>query len=200
MKKSILWRSVFTLLVLALFSSCHSEEETVEIENQPYSCFSENLASRNRVRTEYPLLHVTTDADHSEANLSLILDKNADLVQLRYVNTDGADLRFNRDDLIKGVVLIRKSNRDIIKLQIDTDFDLVEGGAVNLSYLYNGLTGTYRDFPIRLTRSGHQWSVQTDQGKSFKSMFLHARKWMGELIGIDHISVSDAAQLEFYLN
>ncbi|MFK7873412.1 MAG: hypothetical protein AB8C84_09670 [Oligoflexales bacterium] len=74
-----------------------------------------------------------------------------------------------------------------------------QGGVAVLTYLYNGLVMSYREFSIELTRvNDRKWLLKDEDGKVIESLYLVSRKFMGHLIGIKEVLVNQTPEdLEF---
>lgn len=136
---------------------------------------------------EYRLLEVSSDVVSFDSEIRLILDDHSNIAGLHYLETTGKELKFSRADLLQGVTLTQMSGRDVTKVKIDSSFSAQSGGLVMMSYLSNGVTNTYKPYPISLSRSGDQWVVKNSDQVQFSRLFLRAKKLMGIVVGIEEI-------------
>lgn len=84
-------------------------------------------------------------------------------------------------------VLYRESNRDVINL-ISDNFASHQGGDVELSYLYNGLTGSRSSLELDLVRNGDEWELLSNGRKVNRLHFVKNKKFF-KVIGIKNIQV-----------
>lgn len=137
---------------------------------------------------EQPLLRVTSDAVSGNVDISLILDQNSTITGFKYVSPLETQT-FDIQGLSSGIVLLNDQGFDVVKL-LAKDFDPRGGGAVGMVYLNNGLTGTYRTYPLELEREGQTWKLRVNDAsgrREINRMFLKAKKFFGRIIGIDQI-------------
>ena len=143
---------------------------------------------------ETDLVNVTSDGmDGSLLMKVMTTDENA-LLGLKYVASGGEIKEASLSDLAKGWILKTEGPREVLKLT--GDLNPVDGGNLDLRYLHDGVWNIYKIFPIHLTKSGTQWTMETrEPNKSseyFNSMFLKVKKLfgVGREIGIEKVIVS----------
>jgi hypothetical protein len=140
---------------------------------------------------EYQVLHVTSNVESGYSDMKAILDPDFKLIKFKYVTSAGNTKEFNPENLSKGVVILEKEGKEIIKL-MSNNFDSKLGGDINLVYIYNGITNSYRKFPMEIVQEGREWHLQKNDtaGRSrFSSMRIIGRKIFGQLVGIGKIEV-----------
>jgi hypothetical protein len=137
------------------------------------------------------LLHVTSDAMEGSADIRLSVDADFRVQSGMYVTSGGQRSEFTPEMLRAGVVLLRKSGKNVVTL-VSRNFDPRRGGQIDLVYLENGISGSTGRFPMEIVLNGNQWSLQTNDRsgrRTFTSMFLKGRFVLGKAIGIKSVSV-----------
>jgi|GEM_PF-5451257 len=130
------------------------------------------------------LVTVTSDARPGTVyQLDAILDAKGDVSGLLYSGSYLGDRCFGTKDIKKQALLVNVDGRDIVFLKALSDFDGIRGGALELRYLFNGVTGSYRTSSITLERAG-AWRVQKDS-VPFNTMFFPKRVSLGITIGVN---------------
>lgn len=140
---------------------------------------------------EVQLARVTTDMAVGHSDFKMVLDGDRSIVAMRYYLDNGTRAEFTVAEILAGVVMVKASGRDILKLKGDK-FDAVSGGHLSLIYLTNGVTNKYETFPLDLVKTGDHWGVQVnDQSghREFTTMFFKGRKFFGKWVGIESITV-----------
>ncbi len=141
---------------------------------------------------EQDIVTVTSDTIKGELILKLQLDENHTIQEIFYRLPDATeDSRFSIADLDQGIVVMRRSGRDVVKL-VSSTFEPASGGAITVVYLHNGLSNTYRRYEIELDRSGEAWTASVNETagrRDFTRMHMKAKKILGQIVGIDKITV-----------
>lgn len=129
---------------------------------------------------EGDLIHrliMTTDDENS---ITMITRTSA-------VSTD----EFSIQQILEETLVLARSEGMNAVLLTCFDCDPAEGGLVSLSYLYNGISQTYRNLNLDLSvDSDGFWSLYTADGELVESLTLKPKKLFGQLIGIDRIEVN----------
>ena len=87
-----------------------------------------------------------------------------------------------------GVTLLRKKGRDIVILK-SLNADAINGGALEIDFLYNGITGTRKQFLIEMDRTSDSWQV-TRNGKIIEKLhFISNKKPFVGTVGIKRIAI-----------
>jgi len=123
------------------------------------------------------LAHVTSDGMKGYGDIKATLDQDGNLQLLRYETDKGLKTEIPLNQLPQGVSLKDLEGHTIAKLA-SQNMNPGSGGDIQLSYLADGMSGTYEVFPIELVRKGNFWVLQTnDQSghKEFTSIFLKAK-------------------------
>ena len=90
----------------------------------------------------------------------------------------------------KDVVLAEVKDMPALKLRCD-QCTRDQGGRVVLTYLYNGLMPSYKEFYMDLKRvHSTKWELFDESENSIQVLYLVSRILMGYLIGIDEILVN----------
>lgn len=166
-------------VVLADDSSLESAfQQFVQIQDEP-------------VREEVQLARVTTDMATGHSDFKMVVDADRSIVSMRYYLDNGTRTDFTVDQIRAGVVMVRASGHDVLKLKGD-NFDAVHGGHLILTYLNNGITNHYENFPIDLIKTGDHWAVSVNDQSGrheFTTMFFKGKRAFGQWVGIDKITV-----------
>ena len=120
----------------------------------------------------------TIEGESKTLTLSLNLDSNNDItgmtVESHDPNAPYEAKSYNDSEIYGGIVLYRQSGRDIVTLSSD-NFAAHQGGAVQLTYLYNGITGRRYSLMIDLYRDGDTWKVSKD-GQDFSRVHFYKKR------------------------
>lgn len=120
------------------------------------------------------LIRATNDQDSTVDELSLRMDGKGRLTHLLHVPSGREQLSYSPDELKRGVVLRKKSGRDLIVLKMQK-FSPERGATVLLSYLYSAVpTETRRSVDLSLVREGKDWVLKDSAGKTLVSMHIEA--------------------------
>jgi hypothetical protein len=120
-----------------------------------------------------------------------VLNGDFEMAGLKYVAPEETK-NFNLAQLPQGLVLMNYSGRDVVKL-VSKNFDPKHGGPITVVYLSNGVTNQYNRYELEVERTGQDWSVMVnDQAgrRKVTRMFMKARKALGQIVGIEKITVN----------
>ncbi|MCM2255646.1 MAG: hypothetical protein NDJ94_08245 [Vicinamibacteria bacterium] len=93
------------------------------------------------------------------------------------------------DELARGpVAMARAHGRDAILLAC-LACDPLSGGDLELRYLHNGITGSFRALPLKVERAAGRFRLATRDDREVRQLRLKSRTWLGILIGIAEIEV-----------
>lgn len=124
--------------------------------------------------------------DDTVTKLFLEVDQRRDIQKLKVKYFFGErqinEASFDPALFSEGVVLDKRQNQEIIKLY-SRNFSSHQGATVDISYLYNGLTGARRFVQVNLARDGDQWGIFRE-GQKIKELKFISRKWLGRTIGV----------------
>jgi hypothetical protein len=142
--------------------------------------------------SEIQLVHATSNANLSVTDLRIEVDGQGTILNLKEYVVGEPTLTFDPRELAMGIVLSSKNGKKVTELTSNS-FDTSHGGKIDLVFLTNGITNEYLTFPMELTYSG-RWQIysydEAGKPKVFKTMFMKARKYLGQVIGIESIQVS----------
>lgn len=127
------------------------------------------------------LVKATNDQDKSVDELSLRIDKNGKLTHLLHVPSGRAQIAYSPNQLKTGVVLRRKSGRDLVVLKMQ-QFSPDKGAKVLLTYLYSAVPmESYRSLTLELAHDKDGWFLKDSKGKRVGSMHIKAN--MANVLG-----------------
>ncbi len=139
------------------------------------------------------LVTVTNEEDTDIIKLYLVLDENSDVSSFK-MNTFTKDMKeknkynFAVEKAHTGIVIYKKEKREIVKL-ISENFSTHQGGDVSLNFLYNGITGSRKNFDFDLKRDGDEWEIFVKGKKVKKLHFISNKKAFVGTIGVKGIQV-----------
>jgi hypothetical protein len=197
---SLSFKPIVCALAFGLFGSVSSYAHVDQSMSQwinsvlDWANFSEyysgSMQTTSNVK-EMQLLRVTTDALKGHLDVKLLMNENNEILGASYVTFEGERVDFSPDDLPKGVVIFRKSNRDVAKM-VSHDFTPDKNAHMTLLYLTNGLTGSMAEYPMEIVRTRDSWQLERNDERgrrSFTTMFLKGRFFFGKVIGIEGVEV-----------
>ena len=149
------------------------------------------LFSLNSLAASQTALTITNDIDTNIITIS-VEDNDGKLTSVRKVEKKQTglmvdDLKFNMNDLYKGSVVQIKSDRPVVKIRMDKNFDPTYGGPFVLDYLYSGISGERRSLELDLRKNGMKWEVTMNNKVTSKLHVLANRKIVIGVIGISKI-------------
>tara|TARA_Y100000031_G_C8164519_1_gene358663 strand:- start:334 stop:831 length:498 start_codon:yes stop_codon:yes gene_type:complete len=132
----------------------------------------------------------TIEGDSKVVSLSLNLDAEHDVVGMTVESNDPAQSTQTKDyqehQIYSGIVLYHQSNRDIVVLSSE-NFSSQQGGDIELTYLYNGITGRRYSIMINLFRDGDTWKVSQNGVNFTRVHFNKNRKRFIGVVGVRSI-------------
>jgi hypothetical protein len=137
------------------------------------------------------LLQGTSDAFTGTLDLQMLVDSNDNATAIRAIaagKTQDTDL----SGFAQGIVLYTTQGKSVVTIT-STNFDPTQGGVVDVSYLENGISGTYDDLTVDIEKSGTTWQMLTDDqtGRNVVTQgYFKANKFLGKVIGIESITLS----------
>lgn len=135
-------------------------------------CLSADLFAR-----EIKLATITGNIDTDTSTFLVEVDDNGKLHTVRFktVTKEGRitqDNSFAAETVIdEGVVLLRRNDRNVLKLETETPFKLESGGIVKLSYLFNGATGSWKVLRVALVKPSDDFEILTLRGEKVTRFF-----------------------------
>ena len=138
------------------------------------------------------LTTITVSQEKYIMKLILEIDDKSDIKHFRLIEVlkgkTVADKAYETEGTKTGIVLLKQSGRDVVKLK-STNFSEYNGGNVVLDYLYNGITGKRKKLEMDLSRDGDTWSLYINGKKSEKLHFVKNKKAIVGVVGIKKIEV-----------
>ena len=143
---------------------------------------------------EIKLATITGNVDTDTSLFLIEVDDNGSLDTVRFKTTtkEGKitqDSHFPAETVdATGVVLLERNNRDILRLETVKPFSFANGGQVNLKYLYNGATNSWKSLKVSLLKNGADFEIRTADGKKVTRFFVkgHRQPVIG-LVGISDL-------------
>lgn len=135
-------------------------------------CFSAELFAR-----EILLATITGNIDTDTSYFEIeVNDINAlDTVRFRTVTREG---RVSQDSFFPaetvdatGAVLIQRNDRDILRLETVKPFSFETGGEVKLTYLYSGVTNSWKALKVKLVKAGDDFEVRSSKGEKITRFY-----------------------------
>ncbi len=148
-----------------------------------FSAFSA-MAKTQKVMT------ITNDIDTNVVAISLN-DESGQFKSIYQVETTASgaivkEANYNLTQLFKGPTVQVKSDRDVVKIRFNKNFDPAYGGVFVLDYLTSGITGSRKTVELDLRKNGANWEV-TMNNKIASKLFVVGKRALGKVIGISSI-------------
>ena len=118
----------------------------------------------------------------------LYLETNEDVlaVGLKLYDRDLKEWKeFDVSDLRGGIPLKEEGSYKVLLLK-SHDFENDRGGHFKLNYLYNGITGSRKEIPIKIDYNGSLWQVLY-RGSKIKRLDFTVKKIWGKAVGIEKV-------------
>jgi len=137
-----------------------------------------------------PLVSVTSESRPGTVyRLKAILNDEEHVTGLFYSGSSLGNRCFTLEDIRKNALLVNVDGRDIVLVKAVGDFSSEKGGSLDLTYLHDGIFGTYRHFDMDLERS-RNWQLEKE-GTPFNSIFLPKRtNAVGITVGVEAPQIS----------
>jgi hypothetical protein len=151
------------------------------------------LLTFNVLATEVKVCEITSNIDNEKTDFFIeVVDGKVDSVRL--YRTEGtrvlSDDTFPAEKVIDdGIVAVRREGRDAVILRA-RKFDVSKGGIVVVDHLYNGITNSRAEHPIKLLNEKDVWVLRDMDGKLINRMFFHGHRKLGRTVGIQFVSTS----------
>jgi len=141
--------------------------------------------------TTLPLFTATSDAFSNSLDVKISVDVNGAATSIVYT-ANGKEQSFGVEDLAQGIVLYQANGENVITLS-SANFSSTLGGNINVRYLANAVSNSYGNFVFSIAPQGQNWgsSVTGSNGTQqlFTTMYLTAKRVLGQVVGIQSISV-----------
>lgn len=149
--------------------------------------FAPELQARTTVQR---LITVTSDGLEGTLDLSARINSRDEATHL--ILTKREDPNYFREyearQLARGIVILEKSGHDVVIVR-SGEFDTTRGGFVVLDYLSNGLRKSRQQLELEIQHDGRRWVV-IHEGVEVDTMFMEARKLLGNVIGIRNVRIN----------
>jgi hypothetical protein len=199
----------FSLLTLLLWSSIGYSKNSLArrslLGKEPFHFLTENTQENLDRKKNYSLIqnlvHIISDPQDGLIHfLNLELNEDGSIINLIRQIEDSNDKQIvSMVDLMKKpAVLARAADRDILILKCNA-CNAENGGSIQLDYLYNGMTMSYKHLKLDLVKDG-EWKLfprnnshdksQQNNHEKIISLRLVPRVVFGQLVGIKEILVN----------
>jgi hypothetical protein len=151
------------------------------------------LTSINVFAASQHLVSVTNEEDSELLKLSLVIDGNSDITEFKK-STYSKRKQLIKEEIFKvhnaasGIVIYKKKKREIVKL-ISKNFSRHQGGNLDMSYLYSGISGSRNVFKLDLRRDGDKWGIFANGRKAQILHFVSNKKAFIGTIGIKKVVI-----------
>ena len=152
---------------------------------------------------EIKLATITNDIDRDLTVFFIETMEDGTMDSMRYLTTMPSgqiseDMHFPYEQVLAGNVLLEERNGyEVIKLSVEK-FSRNNGGIVRLSYLFNGITNSWRELRLNLIRDGLNYYLTDLEGRKINRLHFRGNyiRVVG-LVGIRDILIShDSVQAE----
>lgn len=140
---------------------------------------------------------ITSDIDAEIRDFYMITNNKNEIDSVRYVTylSSGQILEDETTPaetvIADGTVVVERQGRDVVRLEVEKDFSVKEGGTIRMNYLYNGITGTRRAYQLKLIKIGDTFKLQDLEGKPVNNFFVVGnRSRVAGVIGVKEIRSS----------
>lgn len=144
---------------------------------------------------EHPLLTITSDEDKRVFKFVIETDKDNEFITHIYKDSTENDNSKKKRQVLSvtkfvetGLVLEKRDDHIVIQLSSE-NFASHNGGHITLDTLFNGATGTRKEYEFELTRTSESWEV-IYEGRPIEHIHLISRKVFPlGTVGIENIEV-----------
>lgn len=127
------------------------------------------------------LIRATNDQDTKVEELAIRVDKSGRLSHLLHSSSGRTQAAYTAQQLKNGVVLKKKSGRDLVSLKMQR-FSPEKGASVVLTYLYSAVPmDSYQSIKLDLVKDKGEWVLKDSKGRRLSS--LHIRANMANVLG-----------------
>ena len=138
------------------------------------------------------LTKITVSGESYTLNLILEVDDKKDIKEFKLIEynkgKEVAITAYKTEGTKDGIVLMKMSGRDVVKLQSD-NFTEYQGGEIKLDFLYSGITGKRKKMIMDLSRDGDEWLLTVDGEAANKLHFVKNKKALIGVIGVKRIEI-----------
>lgn len=152
------------------------------------------LVSLNALALDHHMMTITNDND--DEILKFVVETDEQNTELQAMikkiydgsmSYQGRDIYEAQSVLSTGAVLTEMDGKKVVILKVSSNFNLKTGGIVTLNYLYNGITGSRKNYQFTMSRSGDTWKVTKGGRRVDKLHFVTNKKPIIGTIGIKEI-------------
>jgi hypothetical protein len=138
------------------------------------------------------LTEITVSGESYILNLVLDVDEKKDIKKFKLIEYNkGKEVAVavhETSGVSDGIVLMKVSGREVVKLQSD-NFTEYQGGEIKLDFLYSGISGKRKKMILDVSRDGDVWAL-TAKGKSADKLhFVKNKKMIVGVIGVKRIEI-----------
>lgn len=156
-----------------------------------------SLLSFSAFAGEFKIAKIASDIDNEKTDFILQTYDNGDIDSIRFIATTPSgqvteDSTYPIEEVMSdGVVVVRRSGYNIIRLVTNQGFNVKTGGSVTLNYLYNAVAGSRRVLNVRLNKTGDHFTLYDSAGKKFNYLDVYGNfNVLLGLVGIRNITPS----------
>lgn len=155
------------------------------------------MLSFSVMAVEFTVARITSDIDRNVTEFFMDVDSAAEVHSIRIKTTTPSgsifeDFSYTAEQVLAGgVVLHERNGHKAVKLRVEKDFTVKDGGGVLLDYLYNGVHGTRYSLPLKLVKKDGQFGLLKVTGEPVNQFFFRAnRHRVLGIIGVREIILS----------
>ena len=140
----------------------------------------------------FHLVEIYNQEDHEVSVMYLNLNEYGEILSYgKKIFLDGElieDENLGTELSYEGIVLEEQKSKNVVILR-GLNMDAKNGGALEIDYLYNGITGSRGRFSLDINRTSNGWQL-TQKGKIIKRMLFesHRKRFVGT-VGIRRIII-----------
>lgn len=155
-----------------------------------YLVFLMLISSTLALADMHVLASVTNSMDNDKYTLNLETGENDNLVMLHVLSTSAPTDHYNLTQVRSGVTLVKRGERDIIRLTAKNLHEL-KGGVVTVSFLYNGITGKRKSEQLEIIPQDGKWIMQSIDRIIVKSIHFKTKKILGKIVGLRKMEINN---------
>jgi hypothetical protein len=133
------------------------------------------------------ILAVKNTDDGTLYDLYLETDQDVNAIGLKLYDRDLDEwTEYDVSDLRAGIAIKEEGKHKVLLLK-SNDFEKDRGGHFKLNYLYNGITGSRKEMPMKFDFNGSKWQV-LHRGRTINRLDFTLKKVWGKAIGIEQVT------------
>lgn len=152
------------------------------------------VLSLNAFAEESKICVITSDIDSEQTDMLIDVDSTGELDTIRLYKT--MDKRVVSDEshplervMDEGIVASARQGKDIVILKTK-NFDPDDGGIVVMDFLVNGVTGTRKNFQIKMVKQNGKFIVTTMEGARINRLVFIGNRILSKVVGVKEIRAS----------